>query len=190
MSSHHFVKEDQEPALLLADATAISFSVIQELMEWSPTIIVLESTLSTVLTWGIKIDVVIDRQESGNQLLDVLKDQAPVKILSHSDQDDPLQTAFYFLTAGKYQAVNVVGVDLRTLEPFSSQLDVVTFNQGKRWLHARNGKFEKWVSQGTKFDFPEYVKPIGGLDENGYASSDGIVKAETAFPFWVGEVLL
>lgn len=33
MSSHHIVRENQEPALLIADAHAISFEKIQELLE-------------------------------------------------------------------------------------------------------------------------------------------------------------
>ena len=57
MSSHHFVKEDQEPALIIADASAVSFEKIQELLEWSPTVIVMESSLEMVLSWGIKMDV-------------------------------------------------------------------------------------------------------------------------------------
>lgn len=95
-----------------------------------------------------------------------------------------------FLTAGKYKAVNVVGAAPDLVEAFADRLDVVTFFEGKRWIFTRNGKFEKWVSRGTQFEFPENVKPIGGLDAQGLAIKDGVVKAEADFPFWVGEVLL
>ncbi|MBX2968656.1 MAG: thiamine pyrophosphokinase [Cyclobacteriaceae bacterium] len=189
MSSHHIVREDQEPALLIANADTISLSWIEQLLEWSPTVSVLEPALETVLSWGIKLDVVICAPEHVNEYVEMLHNQAPVKIISHHTSDSSINTAMMFLIAGKYRAVNVVGIAPSQVEEFTEHLDVVTFFEGKRWVYTRNGKFEKWVSRGTQFEFPENVKPIGGLDENGCASSDGIVKAEADFPFWVGEVL-
>ncbi|MDL5049190.1 hypothetical protein QQ054_24555 [Oscillatoria amoena NRMC-F 0135] len=189
MSSHHIVREDQEPALLIADADGLSFAWIEQLLEWCPTVIVLEPALEAVLTWGIKLDVVISAPEQVNAHVKLLRDQAPVKILSHHTPDHPVNTAMMFLTAGKYRAVNVVGAAPALLEGFTARLDIVTFCDGKRWVYHRNGKFEKWVSRGTLFEFPENIKAINGLNENGVAVKDGVIKAEADFPFWVGEVL-
>ena len=43
MSSHHFVKEGQEPALLIMDA--LSLALIEPLLEWAPQVIVCENAL-------------------------------------------------------------------------------------------------------------------------------------------------
>lgn len=190
MSSHHIVRENQEPALLIADAENLPFIWIEQLLEWSPTVIVLESALETVLSWGIKLDMVISAPEQVSGYVKLLNDQAPVKILSHHTPDHPINTGMMFLTAGKYKAVNVVGAAPDLVEAFADRLDVVTFFEGKRWIYTRNGKFEKWVSRGTQFEFSRHVKTIEGLDAQGLAIKDGVIKAEADFPFWVGEVLL
>lgn len=189
MSSHHIVRENQEPALLIAAADAVPFAWIEQLLEWSPTVMVLEPAVETVLSWGIKLDMVISAPEQVNAYVKLLSDQAPVRILGHHTPDHPIHTAMMFLTAGKYKAVNVVGAIPSMLDNFTDQLDVVTFFEGKRWVYARNGKFEKWVSRGTQFELPENVKKINGLDERGRARQDGMVKIESGFPFWIGEVL-
>jgi hypothetical protein len=112
-----------------------------------------------------------------------------VKILSHHTQDHSINTAMMFLTAEKYKAVNVVGSAPGLVEDFADRMDIVTFFEGKRWVYIRNGKFEKWVSRGTQFDFPKNLKAIDGLNDSGLVANDGVVKAEADFPFWVGEVL-
>jgi hypothetical protein len=189
MSSHHIVRENQEPALLIADADAFPFTWIEQLLEWSPTVIVLESALEAVVSWGIKLDMVISAPDQVDAHMKLLRDQAPVKILSHGTPDHPIHTAMMFLTAGKYKAVNVVGIAPSQVDEFAERLDVVIFFEGKRWSYARNGRFEKWVSRGTQFEIVKHVKTIEGLDAQGLAIKDGLIKAEADFPFWVGEVI-
>jgi hypothetical protein len=191
MSSHHFVKEGQEPALLIQDVSSVPFAFVQELLEWSPTVIVLEQALESVLCWGIKIDVVISSLENVPQYVDVLNEQVPVKILSHHSDERPLTTAFYFLLAGKYRAVNVVGVDIAFLQPFTEHLDVVAFIDQVRWSFARNGKFEKWLPSPSKIVVRDEGTPISkvGLDEHNHVIGDGVISLMSTKPFWVGEAL-
>lgn len=192
MSSHHFVKEDQEPALIIQNAESVPFSTVEELLEWSPTVIVMEQALKNVLEWGIKIDVVISAQENVPHLVEALKEQAPVKILSHQPDENPTTTAFYFLTASKYRAVNVIGMDMQLLKSFAETLDVVSFSNGTRWIYARNGKFEKWLSSGSHI---QVISDAGvnisrvGLDEQNVTIDDGVVSLVGDKAFWVGEVV-
>jgi len=62
MSSHHFVKEQQEPALLILD-TSVSYETMSPLLEWSPTVLVTELAIDAVLSWGIKVDVILATSE-------------------------------------------------------------------------------------------------------------------------------
>lgn len=192
MSSHHIVKEDQEPALLIARTDEVPFSIVQELLEWSPTVMVLENALPEVLLWGIKIDVVIGIEDHVNTNLELLSDQAPVKILSYKAHEDPFVTALYFLAAEKHKAVNVVGEKPKSFTDFTKHVDVVVFDSTHRWSFARQGKFEKWISSGATITWitEENNQQIqtDGLDTNQVVRSDGLVRLVSDGPFWVGEV--
>ena len=76
MSSHHFVKEGQEPALFILDN--IAFQYAESLLEWVPLVMVADSVLESVLQWGIKIDVVLQSKYSIEVIEDLIKDQGPV----------------------------------------------------------------------------------------------------------------
>jgi thiamine pyrophosphokinase len=189
MSSHHIVKEDQEPALLIADADAVSFDIVQQLLEWSPTVVVLANALEKVLGWGIKLDVVLASSERVSAYMEVLKNQMPVKILFHGPGDDPLSTAMMFFTAGKYKAVNIVGSIPELSDDFTGQLDLVCFHSGKRWSYIRKGRYEKWLTKGTQLTFSDKKVKVDGLNESGIVYSDGLVKIQADGPFWIGEDL-
>lgn len=59
MSSHHVVREKQEPALLIANGEGCSFELLGQLLEWSPFIVVLDHAIHRVLDLGIKVDVLL-----------------------------------------------------------------------------------------------------------------------------------
>ena len=56
MSSHHFVKEKQEPALIIADLDGFDEEYLGQLLEWSPTVLVPSHLVEKVISLGIKID--------------------------------------------------------------------------------------------------------------------------------------
>ena len=49
MSSHHIVRDDQEPALIIANGEACSMELLNQLLEWNPLVIVLDSAITRVL---------------------------------------------------------------------------------------------------------------------------------------------
>jgi len=59
MSSHHIVRDDQEPALIIANGEACSYELLGQLLEWSPFVIVLDSAMERALELGIKVDVLL-----------------------------------------------------------------------------------------------------------------------------------
>ncbi len=59
MSSHHIVREKQEPALLVLGLDSFSDELLGQLLEWSPTVIVTELTAERINAYGIKIDWII-----------------------------------------------------------------------------------------------------------------------------------
>ena len=194
MSSHHIVREDQEPALLILNAQAIPFEKVQELLEWMPTVIVLVDQVENVLGWGIKVDVVLTSISDLEIWKNKLSDQAPIKFLSYNAGEDPLTSAFNFLTASKATAVNCL-LDNKTqmmqIESFAG-LDVEVFVDKKLWRWIKSGHFEKWIPANTKlFLQPEELKaefPEFSAGEY-LTKNDGIVSFNSAHSFWIGEEL-
>lgn len=194
MSSHHIVRENQEPALLIANAQAISYEKIQELLEWMPTVIVFSSEIDKVISWGIKVDVVITPLNEMARWRDQLADQAPIRFISYNPGEEPLETAFYFLVASKAAAVNCLldsEADLKKIESFST-LDIEAFVHNKLWSWLKHGHFEKWVPAGaTLYLLPEEMNSeFSEFASGSYRTSrDGIISLMSTRSFWIGEEL-
>lgn len=182
MSSHHIIREDQEPALLIADTDAASFSVVQELLEWSPTVIILDSALPEVLNWGIKIDVVVAEASRIPTLKETLHNQLPIKLISYQSKEDALSTALYYIVASKQSTVNVLSTDgLENFELFGT-LELSVFQSGMRWSFIRSGVFEKWFPAGSEVHIVSQQQ-----HELIHANQDGMVVLKKENAFWVAE---
>lgn len=182
MSSHHIIREDQEPALLIMDVHAVPFEQVQELLEWSPTVIVAEQSLTEVLNWGIKIDVVMASADAIPVLSNSLQDQFPLKLISYNKHEEALSTALYFLAASKQKAVNIIATgSLESFEPFTS-LDISVFQSGKRWSFIRHGVYEKWLPAGRMI----YVHPVN-QEAVIKTERDGVMSIRKENGFWVAE---
>lgn len=180
MSSHHIIREDQEPALLIMDANAVAIEQVHELLEWSPTVIVAESALNDVLSWGIKIDVVLTSVDKVSGMTTLLHDQFPLKVLSYNNVDEVLSTALYFLIARKQKAVNIISAaPLENFEAFEA-LDISVFQLGRKWSLIRSGHFEKWLPAGrTIKTFPD--------KEEMKTAVEGVISIKKGKPFWFSE---
>lgn len=64
MSSHHVVRENQEPALLIFDVDALEEEYLGQLLEWSPIVIASDQHVDFLLARGIKIDVILTAQQN------------------------------------------------------------------------------------------------------------------------------
>ncbi|MCO6359773.1 hypothetical protein [Roseivirga pacifica] len=155
MSSHHIVRDEQEPALLIDDPKTLGLEFVELLLEWSPTVVVTTNALEEVLHWGIKIDVVIAQFEQVEALKPRLKPQSPVKLLAF-ESNDLLNAGFVYLLDNQYPAVNVLADIFSTrildmVKELSTELDVVLFYNNQKWVYVRRGLFQKWVSTGQVF---------------------------------------
>lgn len=185
MSSHHFVKEGQEPALIIADVSVLSFEKLQDVLEWSPTVIVMEPALEVALAWGFKIDVAVVSDSSLPLWTNRLSQQMPVKLLSHQE-GDALSVAFYFLIANKQRATHLVANWDKNLAAFLTQfkdrLSSVVLTEPLRWLFITSGRFEKWLPANSAVHI---FNPFG-KDEIIHTQQEGIFTIEKNSSFWVG----
>ncbi|WP_113923512.1 thiamine pyrophosphokinase [Cognataquiflexum aquatile] len=146
MSSHHFVKEQQEPALLILNTSGISFEQVAPLLEWVPTLLVAQEAVPVVISWGIKIDLILAEMEFQKSHYHLLEEQYPVKFLG-VQEGNFLDEGLQYLIASKHGAVNIVGFDhlkVFDLEPMLEFLDIVVWDGPIRYFPIKNGQFKKW----------------------------------------------
>lgn len=155
MSSHHIVRENQEPALIVSSYKAIDVEYFGQLLEWSPTIITDKNTIDFLLTENVKIDVVFGNEEEPYP-------QEQIKFL-------PLKKGFLsdaldYLVQCQYKAVNIVCEKIdEMLEAYCSLINVVVLSGNKRYVYVRN-RYEKWKEAGATIDVAESkLKSLVGI---------------------------
>ena len=100
MSSHHIVRDDQEPALIIANGAACNNELLGQLLEWSPLVIVLDSAIERVIELNIKVDVLLGDFDRGFNPEEFVKAQYPIEIIHAPDQNKTdLEKAFDYLDA-------------------------------------------------------------------------------------------
>ncbi len=188
MSSHHIVRENQEPALVIFDAHTIPFEKIQELLEWMPTIVVLHSQVEIVLGWGIKIDVVLVPAGEETHWEERTKDQQPIEVISFQDNEPPLSKAISLLLSRNIPAVNWLAGDTQTLSGLTDFTgDVEVFVSNIRWSRVKSGRFEKWLPVGTVLQCYPAAACLEFSSGKFSVERDGVVVLKNNQVFWVGE---
>jgi hypothetical protein len=197
MSSHHFVKEGQEPALFIVDA--LGLTLVEPLLEWAPLVVVSNNALDEVLRWGIKVDVVFSPVDEVLENQQKVIEQEPVQLVSYLPEGDLLQSVILFLIGTQQKATNLVA-HLREehfqLTKTFPQHQIVLIDQHLKWTYHASGNYSKWLSQKSRIhlkkNFLGQTFVMQGLQETDHsfeALSDGLVNIESAEVFWVGEPL-
>ncbi len=195
MSSHHFVKEGQEPALLIFDA--LSLALAEPLLEWAPLVIVADTVLTTVLSWGIKVDVALVQEDLIEEMKAELIDQFPVEIATYHHQIEVLSTALNFLVNRKQSAVNIIAETSDSLfdeiNRFTESIQVDVFNRDTKWVCVPSGQYQKWLPEKSRLKIIVREKqdliPTGLHLQEEYweCEKDGIAMLRSNTAFWVGE---
>ena len=148
MSSHHFVKEQQEPAVFILEVEGISFETVAPLLEWSPTLLVAQEAVEVVLSWGIKIDVVLGTLEFQKENRHLLEEQYPLRFLTVLTRTI-LEEGIHYLLASQHKGVHLVGFDHQKhqeLEAFTQKLDLTVVDGDWKYYPVKGRKFTKWFA--------------------------------------------
>ncbi len=154
MSSHHIVRDEQEPALIIANGQSCSFELMGQLLEWSPVVMVLDGAIHRVLELGIKLDIVLgdfDKTENWDELL---ANQQPVEVVHTPNQNKTdLEKGLDFLIAKGHKAVNILWAtgkradhhinNLSTLAKYKDQITIVMLDDHSKIFNLPN-QFTKW----------------------------------------------
>lgn len=159
MSSHHIVRDDQEPALIIANGAACNNELLGQLLEWSPLVIVLDSAIERVIGLNIKVDVLLGDFDRGFNPEEFMASQYPIEIIHAPDQNKTdLEKAFDYLIQRKIPAANVVWATGRRADHTITNLtNIVNYrNHLKIVIHDDHSKiyllpkyFQKWYPKET-----------------------------------------
>lgn len=200
MSSHHFVKEQQEPAVFIIGTEGISFEAVSPLLEWVPTVLVWQECMDLVLSWGIKMDVILANKEFQLANFQLLEEQYPVRFLI-VNEDNPLEEGIHYLLASQHKGVHLVGFDhgkIDELAGITKKLDLTVVDRNWKYFPVKEGKFKKWFAESEIRILAKENQPLELSNSNGqllfpvqYLTQielpEGISEFSSPGIFWVGE---
>lgn len=170
MSSHHIIRENQEPALIIANGQPCSNDLLGELLEWSPKVIVLDGAYPKVQKIGIKIDILLG--DFDRNFLDTLgvDFQEDIEIVHRPDQDKTdLEKAIEYLIETGHHAANIVWAtgfrmdhtfsNIANLVQYRDRIKLVVFDDFSR-IYPLPNIFEKWYPKGEVIS----LIPIGKVE--------------------------
>lgn len=213
MSSHHVVRDAQEPALLILNPQFLAHERLASLLEWSPTIVVREDALLEVLHLHIKIDAVICSREKQEEVKLLVAEQAPVTLVSPEKEESALLTGLSYLEKQGHRAVNLllaeepVGGDLLSELSCQEKIpQVAVLSAFSRFALCRSGKYHKWFpAQECIQLLPATVEEPVRITTSGFtnkldqkelrapvalkSSASGTTTISGNGPFWVKEQL-
>ncbi len=142
MSSHHIVKEKQEPALYIDELGNFNEELLGQLLEWSPTLLVNGENYDKIFSLGLKVDVLVNGNGQETQE-DTKVIQGPV---------DALMVAINYLYEERYPAVNVITkkFDLEKFAGFEDKINLVVFTERAKHYAIKSG-FSVWKPAGSEF---------------------------------------
>lgn len=162
MSSHHIIREKQEPALYIHELGNFNEEHLGQLLEWSPTLMVAASEYEKVISLELKVDIVVGNLPQGAAL------QEDIRIIPKPKEG--LEDAMAFLIKEKYPAVNVISRINRfdDLTCYLPDINLVLFTDTSKHYAIKSG-FSVWKPAGT----------ILLIDVIAYFEADNLMQQET-----------
>jgi thiamine pyrophosphokinase len=167
MSSHHIIKDDQEPALIIANGEPCDDELLGQMLEWSPFVVVLDGAIHKVLNKQIKIDVLLGDFDQSLNIDEITSQQPDIEVVHTPDQNKTdLEKAIEFVIERGHKAANIVWAtgkradhsitNMTNMVRYKSQIKLVIIDNHSK-IFPINGSFEKWYPQKT----PISLIPVG-----------------------------
>ncbi len=153
--------------MLIANGEACQPELLGQLLEWSPTVVVLDSAIWRVLDLGIKVDVLLGDFDRDLDLATIRAQQYPLDVVHTPDQDKTdLEKGIEYLIGRGYPAVNIIWAtgrradhsltNMTNIVRYKDQIRIVMLDDHSR-IFPLVGRFEKWYEAGT----PLSLVPVG-----------------------------
>ena len=186
MSSHHIVREKQEPALYIDEIGDFDEELLGQLLEWSPTLLVNYNSYDKISSWNIKVDVLVNAKSEDAQ--------EHTKLINSAA--DSLTTAISYLQQEQYPAVNIITDDFEAVRFYGwcDKINLVVFTSTHKYYVISSG-FSVWKPAGSIFNIFGIDKlaptSLRKLPNNRYeVLKDGFVKFDfMGESIFIGELL-
>jgi len=160
MSSHHVIRDKQEPALIIANGECCSMDLLGQMLEWSPTVIVLDGAVHRFEPLGIKMDVLLGDFDVNINLEEIEQRQQPIKVIHTPDQNaTDLEKAILWLIEEGYPSANIAWAtglradhtvnNMMSLFKYQEQIDLVMIDDHSR-IFSLPKTYKKWYPKGTR----------------------------------------
>lgn len=143
MSSHHIVRENQEPALLVLDVDTIDADLLGQLLEWSPIVMTTQRNIPYFLAHQINVDLVFSITDAplteSSQQIDVV----------YTTPDQLLERCFAYLSGRGQTALYILTPDpsFSELMKYLDRFRIVVLSDNTRYTITTS--YEKWLPAGT-----------------------------------------
>lgn len=203
MSSHHIVRDEQEPALFIQQLHAVPSERLGHLLEWSPTVMITSDQVDQALGRGFKVDVVLCHRQELEALRSKLLHQVPIHFLTIPRYEESIPRGLDHLVASKHKAVYLVtnfsAQLVKRLSFHLTSMQVTIIDGDFKWYFV-DRKFKKWGPPGQVFrtmtkDLRVKIEPTPNVKwEKGYfefsPKQEGFVEVGFSKPFWLGEKII
>ncbi len=177
MSSHHFVRENQEPGLYIDEWFAGAEHLLEELAQWAPKIIVHEQVLDDVLETGTKIDVVLFTDNKAT-IEEKTRFQFPIELVEATNS---LEANIRFIEQHYINRLHIISTKTPEEITFETEAKLTFFNARNSFFKIETG-FEKWMAKGDSFEIIE-----AGLKEE-ILGNDALFRFEGKSAFFVEKI--
>ena len=194
MSSHHIVRDCQEPALWITTLNSCDFEVIHELLGWSPWLMVDAEIVDQVINWGLKIDALLVSTVEKKNYLELTVEQNPLQVIDY--QDDKIG---FGLDYAIHKGIDTIHMctspgEAQKIQITYPKFEWVFFYQNYKMTFQKNHYWKKWVTteqvfilHGEQLETSNLIKNPKGI--NTYqAQHEGFVEIKSKKEgFWISE---
>ena len=198
MSSHHIVRDEQEPALLILNLEAIHRSTLSSLLEWSPTIIITGDLVNQAIDIGFKVDVVVCGRDELENTRTALNNHIPLVCLT-ANKIELLEVVSMHLLSSNHTALSILVDSFDTFQrslKSSSKLDLVVYDAENKWYKV-HGEFKKWFNEGQELKVIGSDYRLSGVgskysEENEIftVKEEGLLTITASNAVWFGERII
>lgn len=172
MSSHHFVRDGQEPALIIANGASCSPDILNQLLEWNPYVLVLDGAIDRVMELNLRFDGWLGDFDSTLQVENLKEYYGNVEVIPAPDQNKTdLQKGIEFICSKGFKDANIVWAtgrradhtfqNLATLPLYSGYINLNIIDDHSKVFNLPK-VFKKWYPAKTKISlFP--VEKAGNI---------------------------
>lgn len=194
MSSHHFVKEKQEPALFIFSEESLDLNLLGQLLEWSPYIVVDEHSLYILNHEPIKIDLVIQRDLSDEEIHTWIEHQSDIRTIPLNTTEEKLEFVLNLLEKENHSAISFIGLSLESfkkLKRLNLKMDLINYLPTSKSFFIEHD-FVKWKEKDSIFKIDGDVKNSKNLilNSGGWkVQEDGLVEIHVTQKTIISEII-